>query len=304
MLELVRGYAMAAFDASVREDRTEAVAAGLDEMSHLFVSSETLRNAITDPSIPAQARGAVLEDLLADKVPEEALAVVTFAVEYERAGEVPKTTEHLVGLAETVLENVAAGEPQPAEPPIGRGGAYERIRGYAERVFETIPAREDIDVIEQELFQLARLAEVTPQLRDALGDGSVPLGRRLAVMTDLLEGKVRLDTLMLCAYVLRAGRASDLVGALESLVELAAAERGRRLADVRSAVELDDDERQRLEAALARIARRPVELRVQIDPGVIGGLSIVVGNTIIDGTLRHRLEQLRESLLQPLLQPA
>ncbi len=110
---------------------------------------------------------------------------------------------------------------------------------------------------------------------------------------------MRFDTLQLCAYVLRAGRARDLVGALESLVELAAAERGRRLADVRSAVELDEDERDRLTAALARIARRPVELRVHIDPSVIGGLSIIVGDTIIDGTVRHRLEQLRESLLQP-----
>jgi F-type H+-transporting ATPase subunit delta len=299
MLELVRGYAMAAFDVSQREGRLDAVAAGLADISQLFVTSEPLRNAMVDSSIPAQARGQVLEDLLAGKVPEETLAVVTFSVEFERASEVAKSAEQLVGLAELALDNVAAGEAQAGEPPIGRGGAYERIRGYAERLFETIAAPEDVDLVEEELFQLAALAEETPQLREALGDGSVPLPRRLAVLTDLLEGRVRLDTMMLCAYVLRAGRARDLVGALRSLVELAAAERGRRLAEVRSARELDEGERERLEAALARIVRRPVELRVHIDPTVIGGLSILVGDTVIDGTVRHRLEQLRESLLQP-----
>lgn len=298
MLELVRGYAMAALDSAERERRLDGVASGLVDVARLFVESEPLRNAMSDPSIPAQARGAVLEDLLADQVPEESLGVVTFTIEFDRAAEVPKTVEQLVGLAESVLANAAAGEPRAAEPPIGRGGAYERIRGYAERVFETIPIRDDVDVVEEELFQLAKLVEKTPQLREALGDGSVPLAGRLAVLTDLLEGRVRPDTLWLCAYVLRAGRERDLVGALGSLVELAAAERGRRLAQVRSAVELDEDERERLGAALGRIARRPVELRVQIDPSVIGGLSIIVGDTVIDGTVRHRLEQMRESLLQ------
>jgi F-type H+-transporting ATPase subunit delta len=88
------------------------------------------------------------------------------------------------------------------------------------------------------------------------------------------------------------------VDALDYLVEVAAADRGRRVADVRAAVDLDADERQRLSEALSRTMRRPVELRVRIDPSVLGGIGISVGDTVIDGTVRHRLEQLRESLLQ------
>jgi F-type H+-transporting ATPase subunit delta len=298
MLELVRGYATAAFDGAANEGRLDAVTTGLAEISRLFLASEELRAVITDTSIPAQTRGEVLADLLADKVPEEAVSVITFSVEYERATELPKTAEQLVELAEMAVATFASGERYPADPPIGRSGAYERVRGYAERMFETIAARDDVDLVEEELFQLARLAQETPELREALGDGEVPLGRRVAVLTDLLEGRVRLDTQLLCIYVLRAGRTRDFVGALGSLVELAAAERGRRLAEIHTAVELDDDEAERLSEALARIVRRPVELRVQIDPAVIGGLRIIVGDTIIDGTLRHRLEQLRESLLQ------
>jgi len=63
-------------------------------------------------------------------------------------------------------------------------------------------------------------------------------------------------------------------------------------------VELDAGERRRLSEALSRIVRRPVELRVRIDPSVLGGISISVGDTVIDGTVRHRLDQLREALMQ------
>jgi F0F1-type ATP synthase delta subunit len=87
MLELIRGYASAAFDGAEREGHLDAVSAGLTELARVFVASEPLRTAFADGSIPAADRRAVLEDLLATKIPEEALAPVTFAVETERATE-------------------------------------------------------------------------------------------------------------------------------------------------------------------------------------------------------------------------
>jgi F-type H+-transporting ATPase subunit delta len=297
MLELIRGYASAAFDGAEREGHLDAVSAGLTELARVFVASEPLRTAFADGSIPAADRRAVLEDLLATKIPEEALAPVTFAVETERATELEKTVERLVEVAEIAVVNAAAGDPLGAEPPAGRTGAYDRIRGFAERVFEKVAEPRTVDTIEDELFRLARISEQTPALRQALGDGSVPMGRRLAVLADLLKGQVRNETLWLAQYVIRAGRARDLPGALGHLAELAAADRGRRVAEVHSAVPLDSGERDRLSEALTRIVRRPVELRVLIDPSVIGGVRIEVGNTIIDGTVRHRLDQLRETLL-------
>ncbi|HEV8064193.1 MAG TPA: F0F1 ATP synthase subunit delta, partial [Acidimicrobiales bacterium] len=137
-----------------------------------------------------------------------------------------------------------------------------------------------------------------PSLRAAVSDTSAPIEGRLAVLEDLLANRVRPDTGRLAAYTIRAGRSRDFASALDYLVELAAAERGRRIADVRTAVDLTADERQRLSDALARLTRRPVELRVRLDPTAIGGLSVAVGDIVIDGTVRHRLAQLRESLLQ------
>jgi len=298
MLELVRGYATATFDAAERAGRIATVAAELAEMSRLLVASEELRGVVTDASISDASRRAVLEDLLGDKVSVEALAPFTFAVSSERAAELPKTLERLVEIAELESSRVAVEEPSGAEPPAGRSGAYERIRGYGERIFEQITSNSEVDEIEDELFRLARIAQQTVSLRQALADSASPIERRLAVLSDLLSGRVMPATALLAGYVLRAGRSRDFVGALDYLVEIAAAERGRRVADVRAAVELDAGERRRLSEALSRIVRRPVELRVRIDPSVLGGISISVGDTVIDGTVRHRLDQLREALMQ------
>jgi F-type H+-transporting ATPase subunit delta len=297
MLELVRGYASASFDGAMRNGRLDEVPASLVEISRLLVASEPLRNALTDGSIAAIQRRAVLEDLLSGKVAEEALAPLGFAVDTERPADLPKTLERLVEVAEEAAANAADGEPLAAEPPIGRGGAYDRLRGYADRIFEKVASPATVDGIEDELFRLARIAEQTPSLREALGDGAVPIARRLAVLADLFRDKVRPETLWLLSYVVRAGRSRALTGALDYLVELAASERGRRVAEVRCAIPLDAGEQDRLAEALARIVRRPVELRIQIDPSVIGGVKVEVGNTIIDGTVRHRLDQLSESLL-------
>jgi F-type H+-transporting ATPase subunit delta len=298
MLELVRGYAMATFDAAERDGRIDIVASDLAEMSRLLVRSEELREVVTDGSIAAQTRRAVLEDLLESKVSPEALAPFVFAVLSERAAELPKTLERLVEIAEVEVARVAVGEAHGAETSIGRSGAYERIRGYGERIFEQQPTSDDVDEIEDELFRLARIAEQNVELRQALADSASPIERRLAVLADLLENRVTQATAMLAGYVMRAGRSRDFVGALDYLVQIAAAERGRRVADIRAAVELDESERERLALALSRIMRRQVELRVRIDPSVLGGVSISVGDTVIDGTVRHRLEQLRESLMQ------
>ncbi|MHB8244681.1 MAG: ATP synthase F1 subunit delta [Acidimicrobiales bacterium] len=299
MLELVRGYAAAVFDGAQRDGDLPEVVSGLSSFCSTLVSSEPLRLALTDGSIPAWVRGAVLSDLLEPRVRREVVALATFAVVYERATELPKTYDQVLEIGEQRALEAEAGTPIEPDPPIGRAGALERIRGFSERVFERLGDQEEVDGIEDELFRFARIAEQHMSLRAALSAPQTPLEARLRVLKDLLGKKVKAEALELLGYVLRCGRARDLVGAVDYLVELAAAERGRRVADVRAAVELNADERKRLTKALSTRTRRAVELRVVIDPSVIGGLGVSVGDTVIDGTLRHRLEQLRDSLFQP-----
>ncbi|MHB1988607.1 MAG: ATP synthase F1 subunit delta [Acidimicrobiales bacterium] len=299
MLELVRGYAAAVLDGAEKDGTLGGVVSGLEAVRTVLVASEPLRLALTDASIPSAARGALFSDLLEPKVRAEVVALATFAIVYERATELPKTYEQLLEIAETRARQQQGRTAVEPEPPIGRGGALERLRGFAERAFERVEDQQVIDTIEDELFRVARIAEQHRELRTALSAPQTPLEARLLLLGDLMSGKVRDDTLSLLGYVLRCGRARDLVGAIDYLVELAAGERGRRVADVRAAVELDSDERSRLSAALGRRTRRTVELRVVIDPSVIGGIGVSVGDTVVDGTVRHRLERLRETILQP-----
>ena len=79
-------------------------------------------------------------------------------------------------------------------------------------------------------------------------------------------------------------------------MQRAAAEREHEVAEVRTAVDLDDEQRRRLTEALERATGKKIELKVIRDPTVIGGVVARVGDTVIDGTVRHRLEQLREAL--------
>lgn len=305
MLELVRGYTAAALDAVEREEgagsgaaRIGVLSGDLTAFAELLVASEPLRLALTDPTIPAAARSAVLEDLLSGRIGAEALKVLTFVVAWERADELPKTVEQLVEAVDLAHQGAEGAGRDLQETAVGRGGALERLRGYAEWELEAVTDPAEVDEIEDELFRLAHIVDDTKALKDALTKRELPVSTRLAVVSDLLSGKVHGATERLAGYVLRAGHLRDLGGALGYVAELAARERGRRVAHVRVAAELSRGEEERLSAALGRVVRRPVELRVTVDPAVIGGVEVQVGDTVIDGTLRHRLEQLRETLLQ------
>ena len=79
-------------------------------------------------------------------------------------------------------------------------------------------------------------------------------------------------------------------------MKLAASERQHEVAEVRSAVPLDKSQRQRLAEALSQATGKQVEVKVIIDEKVLGGLVARIGDTVIDGTIRHRLEQLKETI--------
>jgi F-type H+-transporting ATPase subunit delta len=91
------------------------------------------------------------------------------------------------------------------------------------------------------------------------------------------------------------GRARDLPAIIDSLVALSAKEANKAVAEVRSAIALTDDQRQRLAAALSSRLGAEVEVKVIIDPTVLGGVITQVGDTVIDGSVRHRLTQLKDS---------
>ena len=172
----------------------------------------------------------------------------------------------------------------------------DRIDGYARGIFDIAQAEGSLDKIEDELFQFSQVFQDNEQLREKLTDQSLPVEKRQAIVEDLLGQKASPLTVNLISFLVGSGRARDLPTIVDRLVERAAAERRREVAEVRAAVPLDDEQRRRLTEALEQATGKQVELKVIVDPSVLGGVVARVGDTVIDGTVRRRLEQLRESL--------
>jgi F-type H+-transporting ATPase subunit delta len=294
--DLVRGYAVAALETARAAGNLSTVRDELTVFDRALLVSDGLRLALTDPGLSAVARRGITADLLVDRADEVTAAIVGFVVRVVRPSEVPSVISETVGLAlSTEGDSTLFID---AEAPAGRIGARERIRGYAERVFQELSSPDELDQIEDDLFRFARLLDSNPELRRVLEDANFTLAPRIAVLSDLLATRSLPGTLRLATYVVRAGRLRNLVGTFDWLVELVAEERGRRVGEVRSAVPLDDDERARLAVALGRLVGRTVEIRVIEDASVIGGMVVAIGDLVIDGTVRLRFERLRDVFAQ------
>jgi F-type H+-transporting ATPase subunit delta len=170
----------------------------------------------------------------------------------------------------------------------------ERSDAYAAALLQVAKAEGSLETVEDELFKVARTLEANEQLSSTLTDARIPVERRQGIVEDLLGGKASPVTTALVSFVVGAGRGRDLPAIIDRLVEAAAEERQEAVAEVRTAIPLTEDQRTRLAAALAKATGKHVALKVIIDPSVLGGVVARVGDTVIDGTVRHRLEQLRQ----------
>ena len=171
-----------------------------------------------------------------------------------------------------------------------------RVEAYANALLEVSRAEGHMADIQDELFRFARTFEGSDALRTALTDPALPTERRVAVVEDLLGGKALQASAALASFIVAAGRASELPAIIDRFVELAAAEQRRAVAEVRSAIELTPEQTERLRQSLNRATGKDVEVKVVVDPSVLGGVVARVGDVVIDGSVHHRLEQLREQI--------
>jgi F-type H+-transporting ATPase subunit delta len=170
------------------------------------------------------------------------------------------------------------------------------IRGYGQALFQIARAEGALESVEDELFRFARILENETELRQGLTDPALPPEQRGKMITELLGSKATPHTVNLIAFVVQQGRARELTKIIDSLVEMAAEERNKAVAEVRSAVPLDESQREKLKDAIARATGKQVELKVLVDPTVIGGLLVRVGDQVFDGTVRRRLEMAKEHI--------
>lgn len=170
----------------------------------------------------------------------------------------------------------------------------DRIDLYAEALLNVVRAEDPTGIANDELFRVARLFEGSDELRTVLTDTTIPASRRQQVVETLLSGQVQPVTLGIVSLLVGAGRAADLPRIADAMVSRAAAASDKQLAEVRSAVPLSDDQQKRLASALEKAIGGPVDVKVIIDPSVLGGIIAQIGDTVIDGSVRSRLTKLRD----------
>jgi len=169
-----------------------------------------------------------------------------------------------------------------------------RTDAYAAALLEIAKAEGSLETVEDELFKVARTLEANDQLLLTLTDQAIPVERRQGIVEDLFGGKASSVTTALVSFLVGVGRGRDLPAIIDKLVDEAAQERHQAVAEVRSTVPLTEDQRDRLATALGQATGKHVSVKVIIDPDIKGGLVARVGDTVIDGSIRHRLDQLKQ----------
>lgn len=250
-------------DASMRskfKESGDGVLAIVDAMTR----ERSLRQFFADNSISAEAKAQALQDLIGDKIPDQARDLVALVVSQRWSSE-----SDLVD----AVERVAIGlELMHAEQEGSLGN------------------------VEDEIFRFGRAVDSNPELQMALTDPATGPDVKAGIVRTLLEGKSDSTTSDLVAFVASHLRGRRLHAGVKTLSEMAAHRRGRELAVVRSATLLTEQQQERLAQALTNLRGKPVQLNIEVDPSIVGGLQVRVGEEVIDGSLSTRIDQARRRL--------
>jgi ATP synthase F0 subunit b/ATP synthase F1 delta subunit len=245
--------------ADLGPDQLSSVADDLASVAKLLARESVLTRHLADPADDPTPKLGLLETLLEGKVGDTSLEVLKAAVSgrWSSDANLVDAVEHVARLALLVRAE------------------REEVAGE----------------VEEQLFRFSRILDTQPGLATLLSDYSAPTEGRVKLLRDVLDSGsgVNATTVQLLSQtveLLRGERADD---AVLDLAELAVARRGEVVAHVSAAADLTDAQRTRLTEVLTRIYGHPVSLQLHINPELLGGLSIAVGDEVIDGTLSSKL---------------
>jgi F-type H+-transporting ATPase subunit delta len=223
-------------------------------------ASATLRRAVTDPGTPESARQALVHGLLDGKVDQAVVDLVAEAATLRWSG--------------------------------GRTFAAALERQAVRGELVVADRRADLEDTEDQLFRFARFVESNPDLRNVLGDRAIDRAKRQELVGELLTGRATDSTIALAQRAV-AARERTFAQTIEGYVTLAAAQKNRVVATVRVAKPLSSDQRNRVVAALTKQIGRQVAIQEVIDPDILGGVRVELGDEVFEGTVSGRLEAAR-----------
>ncbi|MGW6277196.1 F0F1 ATP synthase subunit delta [Kribbella sp. NPDC055071] len=236
----------------------EGLGGELFAVARLLDGSGALRRALTDPARPRDAKASLVRQLLGSQISAQALEILTAAV-----------TGRWVS---------------------GRdlGDALDQLSVEADVAYADNQRR--LDEVEDELFRLDRVVSAERDLADKLSDRRIPVNHRQELLGGLLQGKADPTTVRLAERAVD-GRGRSFAASMRAYQVAAAARRNASIATVRVAAPLTEMERSRLAAALGRQYGRDIQLNVIVDPEVVGGVRVDIGDEVIDGTIAARLDE-------------
>lgn len=267
----MRGASRESFEAARRQLESHlggadarAISRDLFGICHVLDGSAGLRRALTDPARDGAGKSELATSLFGSKVSAGALNLMRTLVSgrWSSPGDLRDAVELLAAEVEA-----AAAEQDGT-----------------------------LDQVESELFHFARVVATETGLRQALSDRTLPVEQKQALVSSLLAGKAAQSTQALVAALLASPRGRSIERGLDEFAAVAARRRGRSIAHVTTAVALTDAQRQRLAGALAEQAGRPIQLNVEVDPSIVGGISVRLGDELFDGTIINRIFDARRRL--------
>ncbi|MFD7554295.1 F0F1 ATP synthase subunit delta [Streptomyces sp. NPDC059533] len=235
------------------------LAGELAAVTALLDREVSLRRVITDPAQSGEAKAELVGRLLSGQVGGETLDLVS--------GMARSRWSQSRDLVDSLEELAATADLTAAQ----KAGA--------------------LDDVEDEVFRFGRIVSSNTELRAALTDRAATAAAKSELLRSLLGGKANAVTERLVTRLVTHPRGRSLEAGLESLSALAAERRNRMVATVTTAVPLSDVQKQRLGAVLAKLYGRQMHLNLDVDPAVLGGIQVRVGDEVIDGTIAERLTE-------------
>lgn len=171
----------------------------------------------------------------------------------------------------------------------------DRIDGYATAILAVAGAEGDQSGLSDQLFQVARAIEGNDELRDALTNPQIPFDRKKGVVDDVLGKRANAVVVNVINMLVANGRIGEIGAIARRALDLAAESQQAVVAEVRTAVELDAATLDRLAAKLSAVTGKKVEPKVIVDPKLVGGVIAKVGDTVFDGSVANRLQEIRET---------
>jgi F-type H+-transporting ATPase subunit delta len=234
------------------------LAAELAAVTALLDREVSLRRVLTDPAQAGEAKAQLAQRLLGSQVGGTTADVVSGMVRsrWSQSRDLVDALEELANIADLTAAQKAGA----------------------------------LDDVEDELFRFGRIVSSNTELRAALTDRKATASAKGELLGSLLGGRADAATGRLVTRLVTAPRGRSLEAGLESLSKLAAERRDRVVAVVTSAVPLSDTQKRRLGAALAKLYGRQMHLNLDVDPEVLGGIRVQVGDEVINGSLADRIE--------------